>query len=428
VVDTVAAAPVITAVVDNVAGGKVGNLADAEKTNDNRPTITGNGAEAGAKIEIWLSGPTTGPGWTSGKNIIYTTTAKADGTWSLEIPTALPDGTWYFRAKQTDTAGNTSALGAQRYVTVESWSPEKFLITSVSGGGYFDVVGEVITVKGTGGIPGHTVSLRGGPNSTLAGTTGRVLDDGTWTVTLTLAQWRATGLAAPGNGPGFSGVFNVVDTSDTSIHTYNAVPIRADGMLLNNTRSMRSFSVEENTQPVHEEQRVTSEENKPAKAPVVNQDDADKSAKQDTATEQKGVEHAGQATEGYDAVNHTLTLVGDAKDSIDLSKLVGKDQQVSTIDMNNGKADVLNINLNDVLTHAEKDLFIADGNKQLMVQGNKGDVVNLNDLLPDNSDPGNWTNAGNVKVSGVEYQVYHMENHDVELLVQTGVTVNVNNH
>ncbi|WP_431639443.1 Ig-like domain-containing protein [Enterobacter nematophilus] len=427
VVDTVAAAPVITAVVDNVAGGKVGNLADAEKTNDNRPTITGNGAEAGAKIEIWLAGPTTSAGWTGGKNIIYTTTAKADGTWSLEIPTALPDGTWYFRAKQIDTAGNSSALGAQRYVTVETWSPENFLITSVSGGGYFDVVGEVITVKGVGGIPGHTVSLRGGPNSTLAGTTGRVLDDGTWTVTLTLAQWRATGLSAPGNGPGFAAVFNVVDTSDTSIHTYNAVPITVDGRLLG-TRSMRSFSVEENTQPVHEEQRVASEENKPAKAPVVAQNEDNNASKQDAPTEQKGVDHVEHATEGYDAVNHTLMLAGDAKDSIDLSKLVGKDQQVSTIDMNNGKADVLNINVNDVLTHAEKDLFVVDGNKQLMVQGNKGDVVNLSDMLPDNSDPGNWTSAGNVKVSGVEYQVYQVENLDVELLVQTGVTVNVNNH
>ena len=420
VVDTVAAAPVITAVVDNVAGGKVGNLVDAEKTNDNRPTITGNGAEAGAKIEIWLAGPTTGSGWTSGKNIIYTTTAKADGTWSLEIPTALPDGTWYFRAKQIDTAGNSSALGAQRYVTVETWSPENFLITSVSGGGYFDVVGEVITVKGVGGIPGHTVSLRGGLTPTLAGTTGRVLDDGTWTVTLTLAQWRAIGLSAPGNGNGFAAVFTVVDVADTSIHTYNGVPITVDGMLLRNSRSMRSFSVEENTQPVHEEQRVNSEENKPAKAPVVAQNEDDNASKQDASTEQKGVEH--------DAVNHTLTLAGDAKDSIDLSKLVGKDQQVSTIDMNNGKADVLNINVNDVLTHAEKDMFIADGNKQLMVQGNKGDVLNLNDLLPDNSDPGNWTSAGNVKVSGVEYQVYQMENLDVELLVQNGVTVNVNNH
>ncbi|EPO4110793.1 Ig-like domain-containing protein [Enterobacter cloacae] len=427
VVDTVAAAPVITAVVDNVAGGKVGNLADAEKTNDNRPTITGNGAEAGAKIEIWLAGPTTSAGWTGGKNIIYTTTAKADGTWSLEIPTALPDGTWYFRAKQIDTAGNSSALGAQRYVTVETWSPENFLITSVSGGGYFDVVGEVITVKGVGGIPGHTVSLRGGPNSTLAGTTGRVLDDGTWTVTLTLAQWRATGLSAPGNGPGFAAVFNVVDTSNTSIHTYNAVPITVDGRLLG-TRSMRSFSIEENTPPVHEEQRVSSEENKPAKAPVVAQNEDDNASKQEASTEQKVVDHIGQTTEGYDAVNHALTLAGDAKDSIDLNKLVGKDQQVSTIDMNNGKADVLNINVNDVLTHAEKDLFVADGNKQLMVQGNKGDVVNLSDLLPDNSDPGNWTNAGNVKVSGVEYQVYQVENLDVELLVQAGVTVNVNNH
>lgn len=102
--------------------------------------------------------------------------------------------------------------------------------------------------------------------------------------------------------------------------------------------------------------------------------------------------------------------------------------QHKTIDLTNSKQDKLNISLNDVLTHAEKDLFIADGNKQMMVQGNKGDVVNLSDLLPDNSDPGNWTNAGNVKVSGVEYQVYQVENLDVELLVQNGVTVNVNNH
>jgi hypothetical protein len=102
--------------------------------------------------------------------------------------------------------------------------------------------------------------------------------------------------------------------------------------------------------------------------------------------------------------------------------------QHKTIDITNSKQDKLNISLHDVLTHAEKDLFITDGNKQLMVQGNKGDVVNLSDLLPDNSDPGNWTNAGNVKVSGVEYQVFHMESQDVELLVQAGVTVNVNNH
>lgn len=96
--------------------------------------------------------------------------------------------------------------------------------------------------------------------------------------------------------------------------------------------------------------------------------------------------------------------------------------------MVNGKADTLNIGLNDVLTHAKTNLFVDDGSKQLLVKGEKGDVLNLNDLLPDNSDPGNWTNAGNVKVSGVEYQVFHMESQDVELLVQAGVTVNVNNH
>ncbi|WP_241190082.1 Ig-like domain-containing protein [Enterobacter ludwigii] len=412
-VDTVNAAPVITSVTDNV-GPVTGNVANAGSTDDNTPTLNGT-AEAGSTVYIAVNGST------------YSVTAAANGSWSL-TPSALPLGNHTFSVFSIDKAGNQSAGVSRSLSVVETWNPEKFLITSVSGGGYFDVVGEVITVKGVGGIPGHTVSLRGGLTPTLAGATGRVLDDGTWTVTLTLAQWRATGLAAPGNGPGFSGVFNVVDTSDTSIHTYNAVPIRADGRLLGNSRSMRSFSVEENTLPVHEEQRVTSEENKPAKAPAVNQVEDDKSSNQESSTEQKGVEHVGQSTGGYDVVDHTLILTGGTKDSIDLSNLVGKDQQVSMVNMDNGKADILNINLHDVLTHAEKDLFITDGNKQLMVQGNKGDVVNLNDLLPDNSDPGNWTNAGNVKVSGVEYQVYHMESQDVELLVQAGVTVNVNNH
>ncbi|MEP8943515.1 Ig-like domain-containing protein [Enterobacter ludwigii] len=412
-VDTVNAAPVITSVTDNV-GPVTGNVANAGSTDDNTPTLNGT-AEAGSTVYIAVNGST------------YSVTAAANGSWSL-TPSALPLGNHIFNVFSIDRAGNQSAGVSRSLTVVETWNPEKFLITSVSGGGYFDVVGEVITVKGVGGIPGHTVSLRGGLTPTLAGATGRVLDDGTWTVTLTLAQWRATGLAAPGNGPGFSGVFNVVDTSDTSIHTYNAVPIRADGRLLGNSRSMRSFSVEENTLPVHEEQRVTSEENKPAKAPAVNQVEDDKLSNQESSTEQKGVEHVGQSTEGYDVVDHTLILTAGTKDSIDLSNLVGKDQQVSMVNMDNGKADILNINLHDVLTHAEKDLFITDGNKQLMVQGNKGDVVNLSDLLPDNSDPGNWTNAGNVKVSGVEYQVFHMESQDVELLVQAGVTVNVNNH
>ncbi|HHA1404828.1 Ig-like domain-containing protein [Enterobacter ludwigii] len=412
-IDTVNAAPVITSVTDNV-GPVTGNVANAGSTDDNTPTLNGT-AEAGSTVYIAVNGKS------------YSVTAAANGGWSF-TPPALPLGNHTFSVFSIDRAGNQSAGVSRSLTVVETWNPEKFLITSVSGGGYFDVVGEVITVRGVGGIPGHTVSLRGGLTPTLAGATGRVLDDGTWTVTLTLAQWRATGLAAPGNGPGFSGVFNVVDTSDTSIHTYNAVPIRADGRLLGNSRSMRSFSVEENTLPVHEEQRVTSEENKPAKAPAVNQVEDDKSSNQESSTEQKGVEHVGQSTEGYDVVDHTLILTGGTKDSIDLSNLVGKDQQVSMVNMDNGKADILNINLHDVLTHAEKDLFITDGNKQLMVQGNKGDVVNLSDLLPDNSDPGNWTNAGNVKVSGVEYQVFHMESQDVELLVQAGVTVNVNNH
>ncbi|KYP88634.1 hypothetical protein WB91_16820 [bacteria symbiont BFo1 of Frankliniella occidentalis] len=98
--------------------------------------------------------------------------------------------------------------------------------------------------------------------------------------------------------------------------------------------------------------------------------------------------------------------------------------------MTNAKADVLNITLDDVLTHGEANAFIADGAKQMLIQGERGDVVNLSDLLPEGAAANEWNKANSpVTVDGVQYEVYqHGSNNDAELLVQMGVQLNLNNH
>ncbi|MCQ4447263.1 Ig-like domain-containing protein [Enterobacter cloacae] len=515
VVDTVAAAPTITVISDNVAGGKVGNLVDGERTNDNRPTITGNGAEAGAKIEIVLA--LGNQGW-SNNNLVYTTTAKADGSWSLEIPKALSDGTWYFRAKQTDIAGNTSALGNQHYVVVDTVNAAP-TITSV-----MDNVGnETGNVANLGKTDDNTPTLNG---TAEAGSTVYIAVNGaTYSTVATNGNWSFTPPALPlgnhtfsvfsidpaGNkSTGISRSLTVVAPKTSGFENFDSYPIEMINkgtftsknglkLTLNDTyypgyggsmthtdayggRALVPFgNMTMHFDGVNAVSMKLSGANDPTQSSVVKST----YVVYDTAGQviSSGLLPSGNATfsatapagreigdivfnmgrgassglsGGGNTINTDQYSIDDVRWTVNTSRSASRSMMMSTeeqhddnthlvstlndreinldslqhktIDITNGKQDKLNISLHDVLTHAEKDMFIADGNKQLMVQGDKGDVLNLNDLLPDNTDPGNWTNAGNVKVSGVEYQVYHMENHDVELLVQNGVTVNVNNH
>ena len=418
VVDTVAAAPTVTAIVDNVAGGTVGNLADGEKTNDNRPTITGNGAEAGAKIEIVLA--QGNQGWSS-NNLVYTTTANADGTWSLEIPKALDNGTWYFRAKQTDSAGNTSALGNQKYININVATSgfenfDSYAVTNYGKGTVTLASGLKFTLSdnyypGYGGTIGSNTST-GGKALTPFGNMTMHFDG------VNAVSMRIYGANDTTQSSVVKSTYTVYDTAGNVItsgylpygvgtgatFSVNAPAGREIGDIVFNMGRGQSSGLSGGGNTVNTDQYWIDD----VRWTVGTSRSASRSMMMNTEEQHD------------DNASVVSTLNGH---EINLDNL-----QHKTIDLTNSKQDKLNISLNDVLTHAEKDLFIADGNKQMMVQGNKGDVVNLSDLLPDNSDPGNWTNAGNVKVSGVEYQVYQVENLDVELLVQNGVTVNVNNH
>ncbi|MNG29842.1 hypothetical protein D3C84_1153390 [compost metagenome] len=85
----------------------------------------------------------------------------------------------------------------------------------------------------------------------------------------------------------------------------------------------------------------------------------------------------------------------------------------------------LKLSLGDVLDQGVKDLFHTDGNAQMMVRGDSGDTVTLDDILPNGITPGEWASSGTVDVGGVTYTSYQYSTLDAELLVQQGVTVNL---
>lgn len=116
----------------------------------------------------------------------------------------------------------------------------------------------------------------------------------------------------------------------------------------------------------------------------------------------------------------TLQLTG--KDQqLDLTVLSSKIESIEIFDITGSGDNTLKLDLNALLQHGEKDLFIEDGKTQLMVKGNEGDVIQLKDILPEGSDISEWQHQdGTITVAGVEYNVYS-HGDDAELLVQQGL-------
>jgi hypothetical protein len=86
--------------------------------------------------------------------------------------------------------------------------------------------------------------------------------------------------------------------------------------------------------------------------------------------------------------------------------------------------DLVELTIGDILIQGEERLFIDDVSKQLMIKGTPGQQINLSDLLPAESEPGEWMKArGSVTVDGVQYEVYHHSGVETELLVQVGMQV-----
>lgn len=129
---------------------------------------------------------------------------------------------------------------------------------------------------------------------------------------------------------------------------------------------------------------------------------------------------ASHAIIGSEADIDTLNLTG-KEQLLDLTENPDDVKSIEIIDLTGTGDNTLRIDLNALMQHGEKDLFIEDGKTQMVVKGNQGDRVQLADILPAGSDISEWQYMeGTVTVAGVEYQVYS-HGDDAELLVQQGV-------
>ncbi|MEH3480425.1 Ig-like domain-containing protein [Enterobacter cloacae] len=166
----------ITEVYDDVK--TAGVIASGGETDDNRPLIKGTGAEPGNTITVY-----------NGDKVIGTATVQADGTWSLEPTTPLPDGKYTLTAKETDSVGNVSGPSAEYVINVATVPPQAPTLDTV----YDDVAphadylqkGDVTndttpTLSGSSGVIGGTISIY--DNGRLIGTA-TVGSNGSWSFT-----------------------------------------------------------------------------------------------------------------------------------------------------------------------------------------------------------------------------------------------------
>ncbi|QZY95405.1 Ig-like domain-containing protein [Pantoea dispersa] len=111
-----------------------------------------------------------------------------------------------------------------------------------------------------------------------------------------------------------------------------------------------------------------------------------------------------------------------AEPKLNQNNLIDESEQIITqaLDGIEKVNDFDQINISDILAKGSKNLFIENDTTQLMVNGNQGDTVRLEDILPEGSEQNGWAEqAGTVTIAGTQYHVW--SNGDAELLVQDGV-------
>jgi len=133
---------------------------------------------------------------------------------------------------------------------------------------------------------------------------------------------------------------------------------------------------------------------------------------------------------GEDVINSVDNVTSEnetnANNEVDVNALMENketdEENKGLIDLTGEENNQVTLNLNDLLTSGEKNLFIENGKTQLLITGDENDTVQLDDLLPDGTDSGDWiAQNGTVTVAGVEYQVFSHSGEEAEVLIQQGI-------
>ncbi|MEH0888533.1 Ig-like domain-containing protein, partial [Enterobacter sp. UNJFSC 003] len=117
---TAPAAPVITAMVDDVGTVQGTSTVSGSVTDDPAPTFSGT-ADAGTTITIY-----------DGDNVLGTVVANKDGEWSYTPTTNLVDGEHTITVTSTDTVGNESAHSPAWDFTLDTSTDAPVIITNTT--------------------------------------------------------------------------------------------------------------------------------------------------------------------------------------------------------------------------------------------------------------------------------------------------------
>lgn len=172
-------------------------------TSDSTPEIRGTG-EPGAIVTVSVDGAAIG-----------TAVVAADGTWVLEVPTALANGTHTAEAVARDTVGNTAraetTFEVDARTTVDIVAPASGSVTSDA----------TPTISGTA-APGATVVVR--VDGVEVGTV-MAAADGTWSIDVTTSLADGSHMAEATATDGFGNT--ATDTSTFTVDTETRVEITA---------------------------------------------------------------------------------------------------------------------------------------------------------------------------------------------------------
>ena len=83
--------------------------------------------------------------------------------------------------------------------------------------------------------------------------------------------------------------------------------------------------------------------------------------------------------------------------------VTGADPQTATANLSNGQAELLRLNVSDVLAVQAN----ASGQHVVQITGDSQDVVDLSDLFADGHTTGTWAQNGTVTQNGQTFNVYH---------------------
>jgi large repetitive protein len=174
-------------------------------TQSGQPVLTGSG-EAGTTVTIYDNGSSIG-----------TTLVKSDGTWSYQA-TTITNGNHSITTKQTDVAGNVSALSSPYVFSVDTTTlmglPALLDASDTGAKGDGITKNTQVTLTGVAITKGGSVQVRDG--STLLGTVTSDTTTGVWTLAnVTLA----------------SGVRSISATDVTATITSAAVSLTVDATL-----------------------------------------------------------------------------------------------------------------------------------------------------------------------------------------------------